>query len=96
MNSLFPFISLGSQLLGRLLTCAFFQYCHLKILSIYLNRSIVPTLQGYEDSGDFTFRERLKTSIHKNMTYYAIVGAIGLFGLILIIIMRHDWYASIV
>jgi len=67
----------------------------LKILSIS-NRSIVPTLQGYEDSGDFTFRERLKTSIHKNMTYYAIVGAIGLFGLILIIIMRHDWYASIV
>ncbi|OQU76068.1 hypothetical protein SORBI_3010G087300 [Sorghum bicolor] len=57
--------------------------------------SIVPTLQGYEDSGDFTFRERLKASIHKNMTYYAIVGAIGLFGLILIIIMRHDWVRGI-
>ncbi|CAD6337208.1 unnamed protein product [Miscanthus lutarioriparius] len=57
--------------------------------------SIVPTLLGYEDSGDFTFRERLKTSIHKNMTYYAIVGAIGLFGLILIIIMRHDWVRGI-
>nr|CAB3470018.1 unnamed protein product [Digitaria exilis] len=52
--------------------------------------SVVPTLQGYEDSGDFTFKERLKTSIHKNMTYYAIVGSTGLFGLILIIIMRHD------
>ncbi|OQU76066.1 LMBR1 domain-containing protein 2 homolog A isoform X2 [Sorghum bicolor] len=50
---------------------------------------------GYEDSGDFTFRERLKASIHKNMTYYAIVGAIGLFGLILIIIMRHDWVRGI-
>ncbi|GJN00305.1 hypothetical protein PR202_ga17727 [Eleusine coracana subsp. coracana] len=54
--------------------------------------SIVPTLQGYEDSGDFTFKERLKTSIHKNMTYYATVGSIGLFGLTLLIIMRHDWY----
>jgi hypothetical protein len=63
-----------------------------EILSIYLNRSIVPTLQGYEDSGDFTFKERLKTSIHKNMNYYAIVGSIGLFGLILLIIMHHDWY----
>ncbi|PWZ18864.1 LMBR1 domain-containing protein 2 A [Zea mays] len=57
--------------------------------------SIVPTLQGYEDSGEFTFRERLKTSIHKNMTYYATVGAIGLFGIILIIIMRHDWVRGI-
>ncbi|KAJ1258638.1 hypothetical protein BS78_10G090800 [Paspalum vaginatum] len=50
---------------------------------------------GYEDSGDFTFKERLKASIHKNMTYYATVGAIGLFGLILIIIMRHDWVHGI-
>lgn len=70
------------------------QYCHLKVLSIYLNRSIVPTLQGYEDSGDFTFKERLRASIQKNMTYYATVGSTGLFGLILIIVMRHDWYAS--
>ncbi|CAL5037549.1 unnamed protein product [Urochloa decumbens] len=57
--------------------------------------SIVPTLQGYEDSGDFTFKERLKASIQKNMTYYAIVGSTGLFGLILIIIMRHDWVRGI-
>ncbi|KAF8660797.1 hypothetical protein HU200_057383 [Digitaria exilis] len=57
--------------------------------------SVVPTLQGYEDSGDFSFKERLKTSIHKNMTYYAIVGSTGLFGLILIIIMRHDWVHGI-
>ncbi|XP_062233315.1 uncharacterized protein LOC133930642 isoform X2 [Phragmites australis] len=57
--------------------------------------SIVPTLQGYEDSGDFTFKERLKASIHKNLTYYSIVGATGLFGLILIIIMRHDWIGGI-
>jgi hypothetical protein len=65
-----------------------------EILSTYLNRSIVPTLQGYEDSGDFTLKERLKSSIQKNMTYYAIMGSTGLFGLLLIIIMRHNWYAS--
>lgn len=81
-------------LVRSFIACAFLQYCHLKIPSIYLNRSIVPTLQGYEDSGDFTFRGRLKASIQKNMTYYATVGATGFFGLILIIIMRHDWYAS--
>ncbi|KAG2481804.1 hypothetical protein PVAP13_J222101 [Panicum virgatum] len=57
--------------------------------------SIVPTLQGYEDSGDFTFKGRLKSSIQKNMTYYAIVGSTGLFGLLLIIIMRHNWVHGI-
>ncbi|WVZ81943.1 hypothetical protein U9M48_029266 [Paspalum notatum var. saurae] len=61
----------------------------------YWSTSIVPTLQGYEDSGYFTFKERLEGSIHKNMTYYATVGLIGLFGLILIIIMRHDWVHGI-
>jgi hypothetical protein len=66
-----------------------------EILSTYLNRSIVPTLQGYEDSGDFTLKERLKSSIQKNMTYYAIMGSTGLFGLLLIIIMRHNWVHGI-
>jgi hypothetical protein len=59
-----------------------------------LSRSIVPTLQGYEDAGDFTVKERLKTSIHKNLVYYKIIGSIGLVGVILIITMRHDWYVS--
>ncbi|KAL6605947.1 hypothetical protein ACP70R_041600 [Stipagrostis hirtigluma subsp. patula] len=51
---------------------------------------------GYEDSGDFTFINKLKTSIHKNLSYYAIVGSTGLIGLILIIIMRHDCLLAII
>ncbi|XP_022854996.1 uncharacterized protein LOC111376279 [Olea europaea var. sylvestris] len=48
---------------------------------------VVPLIQGYEDAGDFTVKERLKTSIHVNLVFYLIVGSIGLFGLILLIIM---------
>ncbi|BAF19074.1 uncharacterized protein [Oryza sativa Japonica Group] len=63
--------------------------------TFFLSWSIVPTLQGYEDAGDFTVKERLKTSIHKNLVYYKIIGSIGLVGVILIITMRHDWAGGI-
>ncbi|KAF0902726.1 hypothetical protein E2562_019074 [Oryza meyeriana var. granulata] len=63
--------------------------------TFFLSWAIVPTLQGYEDAGDFTVKERLKTSIHKNLVYYKIMGSIGLVGIILIIIMRHDWAGGI-
>ena len=62
---------------------------------IYSNRAVVPTIQGYEDAGDFTVKERLKTSIHMNLLFYSIVGAIGLIGLILLLIMHRAWYVSI-
>ncbi|XP_010272982.1 PREDICTED: LMBR1 domain-containing protein 2 homolog A-like [Nelumbo nucifera] len=48
---------------------------------------VVPLIQGYEDAGDFTMKERLKTSIQQNLVFYLSVGFIGLFGLILLIIM---------
>uniref|UniRef100_A0ACD5ZL52 Uncharacterized protein n=1 Tax=Avena sativa TaxID=4498 RepID=A0ACD5ZL52_AVESA len=60
-----------------------------------LGWAIVPIIKGYEDAGDFTVKERLKTSIRANLLYYEIVGAIGSFGIILIIIMRHDWGGAI-
>jgi hypothetical protein len=63
---------------------------------VHLNRVIVPTIRGYEDAGDFTVKERLKTSIRANLLYYEIVGAIGFFGVILIMIMRHDWYVLMI
>lgn len=62
---------------------------------MYVNRAVVPTIQGYEDAGDFTVKERLKTSIHMNLLFYSIVGAIGLIGLILLLIMHRAWYVSI-
>ncbi|KAJ0981413.1 hypothetical protein J5N97_009668 [Dioscorea zingiberensis] len=60
-----------------------------------LTWAVVPTIQGYEDAGDFTIKERLKTSIRQNLVFYLCVGSIGLFGLILLIIMRRDWGSNI-
>ena len=67
------------------------------ILSNYviLNRAVVPLIQGFEDAGDFTVSERLKTSVHVNLVFYLIVGAVGLFGLILLIMMHKKWFVLI-
>lgn len=54
----------------------------------------MPTIQGYEDAGDFTVTERLKTSIHTNLVFYLCLGAIGLFGLILLVLLQKNWFAS--
>ncbi|GAV83164.1 LMBR1 domain-containing protein [Cephalotus follicularis] len=56
-----------------------------------LTWAVVPLIQGYEDAGDFTMTERLKTSVHVNLVFYLIVGFIGLFGLILLIMMKPNW-----
>ncbi|XP_062220308.1 uncharacterized protein LOC133919813 [Phragmites australis] len=61
-----------------------------------LTWAVVPTIQGYEDAGDFTVKERLKTSIHMNLLFYSIVGVIGLIGLILLLIMHRAWDGGIV
>ncbi|GJN22342.1 hypothetical protein PR202_gb09897 [Eleusine coracana subsp. coracana] len=61
-----------------------------------LTWAVVPTIQGYEDAGDFTVKERLKTSIHMNLLFYSIVGAIGLIGLILLLVMHRAWDGGIV
>uniref|UniRef100_A0A2P2M4N3 LMBR1 domain-containing protein 2 homolog A n=1 Tax=Rhizophora mucronata TaxID=61149 RepID=A0A2P2M4N3_RHIMU len=53
-----------------------------------LTWAVVPLIQGFEDAGDFTVTERLKTSIHANLVFYLIVGSFGLFGLILLIMMH--------
>ncbi|XP_004230534.1 uncharacterized protein [Solanum lycopersicum] len=50
---------------------------------------VVPILQGYEDAGDFTMTERLKTSAHANLVFYLCVGAIGLVGLVLLIVVQE-------
>ncbi|XP_065874159.1 uncharacterized protein [Euphorbia lathyris] len=56
--------------------------------SFLLTWAVVPLIQGFEDAGDFTVTERLKTSIRANLVFYLIVGSIGLFGLILLILMH--------
>lgn len=57
-----------------------------------LSRAVVPLIQGFEDAGDFSVIERLKTSVHVNLVFYSIVGFIGLVGLILLITMHRNWY----
>ncbi|XP_041004718.1 LMBR1 domain-containing protein 2 homolog A isoform X2 [Juglans microcarpa x Juglans regia] len=60
-----------------------------------LTWAVVPLIQGFEDAGDFTVKERLKTSLHVNFVFYLVVGSIGLFGLILIIMMHKNWSGGI-
>lgn len=55
----------------------------------------MPLIQGFEDAGDFTVSERLKTSVHVNLVFYLIVGSIGLFGIILLIMMHRSWLVLI-
>ncbi|KAE8712930.1 putative cytochrome P450 superfamily protein [Hibiscus syriacus] len=62
---------------------------------MHVRRIVVPTIQGYEDAGDFTVAERLKTSIHANLVFYLCVGSLGLVGVILFIIFRRNWSGGI-
>ncbi|KAI3752886.1 hypothetical protein L2E82_24926 [Cichorium intybus] len=60
-----------------------------------LTWAVVPILQGYEDAGDFTVTERLKTSIHVNLVFYLILGVVALFGLTLLILLHKNWGGGI-
>ncbi|PRQ48587.1 putative LMBR1-like membrane protein [Rosa chinensis] len=60
-----------------------------------LTWTVVPLIQGFEDAGDFTMTERLKTSVHVNLVFYLILGAIGVIGLILLIMMHKHWSGSL-
>ncbi|MBA0803332.1 hypothetical protein Gohar_013558 [Gossypium harknessii] len=60
-----------------------------------LSRAVVPLIQGFEDAGDFSVTERLKTSVHVNLVFYSVVGSIGLVGLILLITMNRNWSGGI-
>ncbi|KAF5738009.1 LMBR1 domain-containing protein 2 A isoform X1 [Tripterygium wilfordii] len=64
-------------------------------IMLSLSRAVVPLIQGFEDAGDFTVKERLKTSVHVNLVFYLIVGSIGLFGLVLLIMMSKNWGENI-
>ncbi|KAK9049763.1 hypothetical protein SSX86_031268 [Deinandra increscens subsp. villosa] len=61
-----------------------------------LTWAVVPILQGFEDAGDFTVTDRLKTSLHVNLMFYVIVGSVALFGLILLILLHNNWSGGII
>ena len=54
----------------------------------------MPLIQGFEDAGDFTVKERLKASLRANFIFYIVVGSIGLFGLIPLVLMRKKGSVS--
>lgn len=56
----------------------------------------MPIIQGYEDAGDFTVTERLKTSVHANLVFHLSVGSIALCGLILLVILGTSWFVYLV
>ncbi|XP_010530626.1 PREDICTED: LMBR1 domain-containing protein 2 homolog B-like isoform X2 [Tarenaya hassleriana] len=60
-----------------------------------LTWAVVPTIQGYEDAGDFSVKERLRTSIHGNLVFYLCVGSLAVVGLILLIALRKNWSGGI-
>ncbi|XWS33360.1 hypothetical protein CRYUN_Cryun22dG0075300 [Craigia yunnanensis] len=60
-----------------------------------LTWAVVPLIQGFEDAGDFSVSERLKTSVHVNLVFYSVVGSIGLVGLILLITMHKNWSGGV-
>ena len=76
--------------------CKLFSRCiiylpHILKTMFPLSRAVVPLIQGFEDAGDFTVSERLKTSVHANLVFYLVLGFIGLLGLILLIMMHRNW-----
>lgn len=62
---------------------------------ISLSRAVVPILQGFEDAGDFSVAERLKTSAHVNLIHYLCVGSVALCGLILLIFLHTNWFVPL-
>ncbi|CAK9859285.1 unnamed protein product [Sphagnum jensenii] len=48
---------------------------------------LVPLLQGYEDAGDFTVANRLKTSAQGNLMLYGAVGAVSMIGVFIMVFM---------
>ncbi|CAG9462858.1 unnamed protein product [Pedinophyceae sp. YPF-701] len=45
-----------------------------------LTWAVIPIHQGYANAGDFTAVAKLRTSLRDNLTFYAVIGAVGLVG----------------
>ncbi|MED6161289.1 hypothetical protein PIB30_059351 [Stylosanthes scabra] len=60
-----------------------------------LTWAVIPTIQGFEDAGDFTVKAKLKTSIHANLVFNLSIGSVALIGLTLLITFHHDWSGNI-
>ncbi|KAK7400342.1 hypothetical protein VNO78_11548 [Psophocarpus tetragonolobus] len=59
-----------------------------------LTWAVIPTIQGYEDAGDFTVKARLRTSLHGNLVFYLCLGSVALFGVILLISLHKSYWSG--
>ncbi|CAI5508963.1 unnamed protein product [Closterium sp. Naga37s-1] len=57
---------------------------------------IVPGIRGYEDAGDFTAKERLRTSVRTNLMLIGIVGAVAVVGIIILLATKEMAWDNIV
>jgi hypothetical protein len=57
---------------------------------------LLPFFQLYSDAGDFTVRERLKTSAKENAMFYAVVAGLGIVGVFILVVTRGISFANIV
>ncbi|GJP29655.1 hypothetical protein CLOM_g19288 [Closterium sp. NIES-68] len=62
----------------------------------FLTWVIIPIMQGYEDAGDFTARERLRTSVRTNLMLIGIVGAVAVVGIIILLATKEMAWDNIV
>lgn len=57
---------------------------------------LLPFFQLYSDAGDFTVKERLKTSAKENAMFYGIVASLGIVSVFILVVTRGISFASIV
>lgn len=50
---------------------------------------IYPLMQNYSTAGDFTFLEKMKTSIRENAWFYIAMGVVGLVFLLIYLVIAH-------
>ena len=57
---------------------------------------MLPLFQLYSDAGDFTVKERLKTSAKENAMFMGLVAGLGVAGVFILVITRGISFASII
>ncbi|KAK3237506.1 hypothetical protein CYMTET_52424, partial [Cymbomonas tetramitiformis] len=50
---------------------------------------VLPVHQVYADAGDFTVLTRLRTAVHENFIFYAVLGVVGFFALVFLLVFEH-------
>jgi hypothetical protein len=52
---------------------------------VYITRMMIPMMQAYINTGDFSIAKRLKSAVQVNLRFYSIYVVVGTFGLIYLV-----------